>query len=81
MSLFANYRWQFLLDRLGKCLKLFVSTEGTSSHEFAYQFDLAIFYTRKTPNHLAETVSPARTFIWMNRRQAIDRQRSVEKGR
>ena len=40
---------QFLLGRLGRCLRLFVSTESTSSHEFASQFGLAFFYTRKTP--------------------------------
>ena len=32
---------QFLLDRLGICLKLFVSTENTSSHEFASQLGLS----------------------------------------
>ena len=46
-ALFANCRWQFLLDRLGSCLKLFVSTESTSSHEFASQFGLAIFCIRE----------------------------------
>ena len=34
----------FLLDRLGRCLKLFVSNVGRSSHEFASHFGLAIFY-------------------------------------
>ena len=42
MSLFANCRSQFLLDRLGRCLKLFVSTVIPSSHEFASQFGLVI---------------------------------------
>ena len=31
------YRSQFLLDRLGRCLKLFVSVVIPSSHEFASQ--------------------------------------------
>ena len=44
----ANCRSQFLLDRLGRCLKLFVSTDSISCHEFASQFGLAIFYKRKT---------------------------------
>ena len=47
LSLFANGRSQFLLDRPGRCLKLFVSTEGPSSYEFASQFGLA--KRRKTP--------------------------------
>ena len=42
---FADCRSQFLLDRLGRCLKLIVSYRGTSSHEFASQFGLAFFYT------------------------------------
>ena len=47
-STFADCRSQFLLDRLGRCLKLIVSYLGTSSPEFASQFGLAFFYTRKT---------------------------------
>ena len=41
---FADCRSQFLLDRLGRCLKLIVSYRGTSSHEFASQFGLAFFF-------------------------------------
>ena len=38
-----------MLNRPGRCLKLFVSTESTSSHEFASQFGLYQFvYVRKT---------------------------------
>ena len=33
----------FLLDRLGRCLKLFVSTVSSSFHGFVSQFGLAIF--------------------------------------
>ena len=40
LSLFANGRSQFLLDRLERCLKLLVSIESTSCHEFASQFGL-----------------------------------------
>ena len=47
LSTFANCRSQFLLDRLGKCLKLIVSSRGTSCHEFTSQFGLEFFYTRK----------------------------------
>ena len=48
LATFADCRSQFLLDRLGRCLKLIVSYRGTSSHEFASQFGLEFFYTRKT---------------------------------
>ena len=48
------------------CLKLFVSTESTSSHKFASQFDLEFFGTRKTPKHITNTESPARLFTRMN---------------
>ena len=48
LSAFANGRSQFLLDRLGRCIKLFLSAESISCHEFASQFGLAIFCTRKT---------------------------------
>ena len=47
LSQLANCRLQFLLDRLGRCLKLFVSTDSTSCHEFASQFSLAIFLYMK----------------------------------
>ena len=50
----ANCRSQLLLDDIGRCLKLFVSTDGTSSHEFASQFGLAFFYTWKTPKTYRE---------------------------
>ena len=48
LSQLTNCRSQFLLDRLGRCLKLFVSTESTSCHEFASQFGLEFVYMRKT---------------------------------
>ena len=54
LSVLANGRSQFLLDRLGRCLKLSVSTESTSSHKFVSQFGLAFFYTRKTPKNYRE---------------------------
>ena len=34
-------------DRLGRSLKIVVSTDGPSFHEFASQFVLVIFYKRK----------------------------------
>ena len=36
LSQLANCRWRFWLDRLGRCLKLFVSTVGESSPEFFF---------------------------------------------
>ena len=48
---------------LGRCLKLFVSTDSTSSHEFASQFGLAIFYTRKNTQKLSRKPSPTQVFV------------------
>ena len=48
LSQLANCRLPFLLDRLGRCIKLFVWSESTTCHMFASQFGLAIFYMRKT---------------------------------
>ena len=49
LSVLATCRSQFLLDRLGRCLKLIVCSQGTSCHEFASQFGLEFFYTQKKP--------------------------------
>ncbi len=49
LATFADCRSQFLLDRLGRCLKLIVSYRGTSSHEFASLFGLEFFIREKTP--------------------------------
>ena len=54
----ANCRSEFSLDRLGTCLKLFVSTQSSSSHEFASQFGLAIFIYAKNTKTIANTESP-----------------------
>ena len=59
---------QFLLDRLGRCLKLFVSTESTYSHELGSQFGLAFFYSRKKhQKSIAKTGSRA-SVCSMNKR-------------
>ena len=69
----ANSWSQFVLDRIGRCLKLFVTTESISCHEFSSQFGLAIFVMQKTPKTIANTESPARMFILMKQLQAIVR--------
>ena len=48
LSCLANCRPQFLLDRLRRCLKLFVSTDNTSCHEFASQFVQTKFIRKKS---------------------------------
>ena len=58
LSKLANCRSQFLLDRLGRCLKLFVSTESITCHEFASQFVLAIFLCAKNTQNYREYQSP-----------------------
>ena len=67
-SVCLHCRLQFLLDRLGRCLKMFVSTESTSSHEFATQFGLDIFYMgglREKHPKLSSAITewPAHLFI------------------
>ena len=52
LSMLSNCRSQFLLDCLGRCLKLFVLTDSTSCHELASQFALAFsLYAKKTINY------------------------------
>ena len=62
LSVLSNCRSQFLIERFGKCLKLFVSTDSTSCHEFASQFGLAIFLYAKNIQNLGEIGLPARVF-------------------
>ena len=53
-----------ILARLSReNLKLFVSTDSTSSHEFASQFGLAIFYMRKNTQKLSRRPSPEQVFV------------------
>ena len=47
----------------GRCLKLFISTDSTSSHEFASQFGLAIFYMRKTHKSYHEDRVPRKCLL------------------
>ena len=68
MSLFANCRSQLLFDRLGRYLKLFVSTVIPYSHEFVSQFGLAHFYRRKAPKNYRENRVVVRVFSWMSQR-------------
>ena len=59
MSPFANCRSQFLPDRLGRCLKLAVSSESISCHEFASQFGLEFVIREKKKKPIVNTESPA----------------------
>ena len=59
LSTFADCRSQFLLDRLERCLKLFVSSGSTSCHEFASQFGLAFFLYAKNIHKLSRMPSLA----------------------
>ena len=43
LATFAECSSQFLIVRLGRCLKLIASTRGTFCHEFAPQFGLELF--------------------------------------
>ena len=59
LATFADCRSQFLLDRLGRCLKLIVSSGSTSCHEFASQFGLAFFLYAKNIHKLSRMPSLA----------------------
>ena len=63
MSLLENCRSHLLLDCLGRCLKLFVSTDSASSDEFEYQFGLANFLYAKNTQTLSRKQSPAQAFV------------------
>ena len=54
-----------MLDLLGRCLKLSVSTESISCHDFAFQFVLAIVLYAKNINNLGEIGWVARVFSSM----------------
>ena len=62
----ANCRSHFLLDRLGRCLKLLVSNDSTSCHEFASQFGLDILfflYAKNTQNYREYRVVHATVYL------------------
>ena len=65
VSMLANCMSQFLLDRLGRYLKLFVSTESISCHEFASQFGLAFFWYPKNNQNYREYLVP-RANVYLN---------------
>ena len=76
LSVIANCRLQFLLNRLGRCFKLFLSTESISCHEFASQFGLEIFlYAKNTQNYREYRV--AYTTLYLNE-AVIDHSSPVE---
>ena len=54
LSVLAHSGLQILLDRLGRCLKRFVSADSISCHKFASQFGLALFDMRKSPKNYRE---------------------------
>ena len=62
----TNGRSKFLLDRLGRCLKLFVSNDSTSCHELASQIGLELFYTRKTQKTIGNTESHMYATVYLN---------------
>ena len=55
LSLCVSHMSNFLMDRLGRCLKVFVATVIPSSLDVASHFGLALFYRRKTPTTIAKT--------------------------
>ena len=59
LSVLANCRSQLLLDRLGRCLNLFVSTDSTSCQKFARLSSAYTFCIRE--KHLKLSRIPRRT--------------------
>ena len=80
LSLFANCRSQFLLDRLGRCIKLIVSSESISCHEFASQFGLEFVSYAKNPKPIVNTESPACCLLYFNGPPTCHCLASVESG-
>ena len=84
LSMLANGRLQFLLDRLGTRLKLFVSTDSTSCHEFASQFGLAFCLYTKNTQKLSQRPTLVHTWLLnepatpVTMRSRLNRQRPVE---
>ena len=72
---------QFLLDLLGRCLKLFVSAESISCREIAFQFGLAFFYTRKTSKYRGNGVASACGYLNSQRSALSQAERTVTVGR
>ena len=50
---------QLLIDRIGRCIQLLVSTDTTLCHEFPSQFGLAFFIREKHQNIKKQTESRA----------------------
>ena len=60
-----------MLDRLGRCLNLFVLTEGPSSHEFV-SVRPSNFVTRKTPTNSRKPCRPREClFEWTSDRSRL----------
>ena len=84
LSMLASCRSQFLRDRLGRCLKLFVSTDSRAYilSQVRLSFRPSYFYTRKTPTNyredrpscmclLNEQATPVTMRSRLNRQRAI----------
>ena len=69
-----------MLDLLGRCIKLSVSAESISCHEFAFQFGLAIFLYAENIKNLGEIGWVAHVFISMTLLPAMNASRAVDHG-
>ena len=69
-----------MLDLLGSCLKLSVSAESISCHEFAFHFVLAILLYAKNIKNLGEIGWVARVFISMTLLPAMNASGAVGHG-
>ena len=69
-----------MLDLVGRCLKLSVSAERISCHEFAFQLGLAFFLYSKNIKNLGEIGWVARVFISMTLLPAMNASGAVGHG-
>ena len=81
LSVFANCWSQFLLDHLGKCLKLFVSTDSTSCHDFASQSAYNFFIREKHPKPRGNRAITASVYFNGQRPALSPAERAVAVGR
>ena len=69
-----------MLDLLGSCVKLSVSAESISCHEFAFHLVLAIFLYAKNIKNLGEIGWVAHVFILMTLLPAMNASGAVGHG-
>ena len=76
-----NSRSQFLLDRLGRCLILFVSADSTSCHEFASAFGQTFVVNTRGGNPKLSRIPSRPRVVYLNKAPTVHCLASVGWGR